>query len=80
VQQSLSPLSYSRSSPSGLSTMTTGCDIELQKLREQLHQAEERTRDEQKNAPETSRRTTFEQNDRSRKSRHAMRILNFGTF
>ena len=65
MQQSLSPLSYSRSSPSGLSTMTTGCDIELQKLREQLHQAEERTRDEQKNAPETSRRTHPRQADES---------------
>jgi hypothetical protein len=49
--------------------MTTGSDIELQRLREQLRQAEERVREEQANRLRAEERAGDEQMNRLRAER-----------
>ena len=66
MYKQLLPPPYSRSFPSGLSTAITRSDIELQWLRVQLRQVEERVREEQANRPGEEERARNEQTNRLR--------------
>jgi small-conductance mechanosensitive channel len=65
--------------------MVTESNTELQKLREQLCQAEQHTEQTEQRAEQakqhvkTRRQIVFKQNNRCRKSRHTMKISHFKT-